>query len=70
MSTYRVDADGKQFQVIETTPNGAVGFIGGFHSEDDARQWIDDLVRMRVRDKARTVRGRLMPEFPPPLPGD
>jgi hypothetical protein len=53
MSTYRVDMDGKKFQVIETRADGAVGFIGGFHSEEDARQWIDDVVRNEVLAERR-----------------
>jgi hypothetical protein len=53
MSTYRIDVDGKKFQVIETSPDGAVGFIGGFHTEEDARLWIDDQIKMtNRRDKA------------------
>lgn len=52
MSNYRVDVEGKNFQVIETRPDDAVGFTGGFHSEKDARQWIGDLVRCRRETKS------------------
>jgi hypothetical protein len=62
VNTYRIALDGMKFQVIETLPNGAACFVGGFETPDDARVWIDNYLQMIGQPKAMLIdetQGRL-----------
>jgi hypothetical protein len=46
MNTYRIERAGRRYQVIEEIPDRGTFEMVGFPTEDDARIWLDDYVRI------------------------